>query len=377
MRVLHVAGNFPLPPLGGVENIIVHLAEELPRLGLDVRVVGAARQAGHQSAFGSDFFAVSTATISNWVRVPTLTALSTVREGIRWADVVHVHNPPELFNFAAIEAVFRAGKPLVLTLFSPGQLARHPRRSYRWPARVGEWLVRRDSLHASVVQVCNQLDYDYVAAWGCAPEIVPFGIAEPLISSPRPARPREPGSRMATGYPRLLFVGRLHPMKGPEHFVQVTEILRRESPQIRAVVVGPDFEGSLGRLQDLAGRLGISDCIEFRGPVLDELEKLSLFDSADVVVIPSLADFVEGFSIVASEAWSRGIPVAAYPVGALKVRVKEGENGSLARSIDPIALSHAVRRALALRSVPTPSDVVGWPAVGRRFLDIYRRAASG
>jgi glycosyltransferase involved in cell wall biosynthesis len=93
---------------------------------------------------------------------------------------------------------------------------------------------------------------------------------------------------------------------------------------------------------------------------------------ADVVVIPSLSDIVEAYSIVASEAWARKKPVVAYSVGALKYRVKNGINGYLARPMDQKELAEKIAMALSKSlKFRLPSDVWSWNEVAGQFRQKY------
>lgn len=71
-------------------------------------------------------------------------------------------------------------------------------------------------------------------------------------------------------------------------------------------------------LENLARKLDLEKCVIFTGILLEE-EKISAYDAANVVVIPSCSDFVEALSLVASEAWARGKPVVASNIGALDI----------------------------------------------------------
>ena len=88
---------------------------------------------------------------------------------------------------------------------------------------------------------------------------------------------------------------------------------------------------------------------------------MDLIDLSDLIVIPSLSDIVEAYSLVASEAWARGKWVIASNVGALKYRVKDGVNGYLCRPGDPIDLADKILKSPKNSGVlrPLPDDVWG------------------
>ena len=375
MKLLHVLGNYPIPPLGGIQTVDVHLTEARSAFGIENRVVAAARDPHNDRREGIEYMGVRAGFVSNWIQVPYWSAWTTLREQIRWADVVHVHNPPELFNLVALAIAREEQRPAVLSLLSPGRLIAHPRMLFRWAGVGGEWILREATGRAAALIVKNRLDFEYLARRGPPPRLIPDGVEREILSAPPVPRTAAASSGMENRYPVLLYLGRLHPLKGPGDLVDAIPLLVERFPGVHAVLVGADVEGIAGRLTERARKLGVESRVLVRGPV-DGATKLALLDACHVVVIPSQADFVEGFSIVASEAWARGKPVAAYPVGALRARVRDGENGFLASRVSVPALADAIARAVMIERVRPPSDVVGWSEVASQTKAVYERVLS-
>ncbi|MFQ6120720.1 MAG: glycosyltransferase family 4 protein, partial [Methanosarcinales archaeon] len=113
-----------------------------------------------------------------------------------------------------------------------------------------------------------------------------------------------------------------------------------------------------------ARNLNIINKILFLGFISEE-EKIAAYDAADVVVVPSIGEFTEGFSIVLSEAWARGKTVVVTPSRALRSRVKHG-TGYIA-DYNPSSFSKALIKAL---ENPTKSPkVYSW----REVVDMIER----
>jgi glycosyltransferase involved in cell wall biosynthesis len=102
----------------------------------------------------------------------------------------------------------------------------------------------------------------------------------------------------------LLFVGRIHRLKGLEILIEAFNSLRRTIPDCRLVIIGND-DGYLRELQRLINRFKISDTVLFPG-VLYGKEKCEVFADTDVFVYPSPT---EGFSIAILEAAAAGLPL--------------------------------------------------------------------
>ena len=107
-----------------------------------------------------------------------------------------------------------------------------------------------------------------------------------------------------SGMPFILFVGRLHAIKGPDLLLRAFANLRDRFPRHRLVVAGPD-DGMLPELLDAARGLDLEGRVFFPGFV-DNRDKFELYRGAELVVIPSR---FEAMSLVVLEAGLAGTPV--------------------------------------------------------------------
>ncbi len=84
---------------------------------------------------------------------------------------------------------------------------------------------------------------------------------------------------------------------------------------------------------------------EFTGWI-DSVALTSLFESSDLLVVPSL--WPEPFGLVGPEAGSHGVPAAAFAVGGIPEWLTEGVNGALAHGLppSPADLADAIVRCL-------------------------------
>ncbi|KIC41623.1 hypothetical protein RA27_10355 [Ruegeria sp. ANG-R] len=126
---------------------------------------------------------------------------------------------------------------------------------------------------------------------------------------------------------RLIFVGRLAPVKGLRVLFRALNPLFTKYPDLRLTVVGdgPDRP----RLEADAAQFG--DRISFTGylPQQEVAQKLS---QSDICVLPS---FAEGVPVILMEAMASGLPVVATQVAGVGELVTHGQNGYLARPGDP------------------------------------------
>jgi glycosyltransferase involved in cell wall biosynthesis len=142
--------------------------------------------------------------------------------------------------------------------------------------------------------------------------------------------------RRAPGPLRVLHVGRLIPRKGIDRLMRAVALASSEVP-VRLALVGSGPEEP--RLRALAGALGISDAVAFRGFV-DQPGLPALYAEADAFAFPTLDD---PFGIVLLEAMATGLPVVASPFGgATPDLVEPGVSGFVADPDDTEAWAEAL-----------------------------------
>jgi glycosyltransferase involved in cell wall biosynthesis len=217
-------------------------------------------------------------------------------------DVVHIHELRSTLTVAAFKAARRLGMPYVL---SPHGGLRHLGKAFA--KRVFDALYGRSVLgHASFLFAVSPQEEKEALAFGVEASrvrLVPNTIfPQDYVSLPRAGTFRERWSIDAKNL--VLFIGRLHWIKGADILVQAFSVLLKSSPDTHLVVAGPD-DGQLRELQQLAERLRIQNSITFPG-YLDHDAKLAALVDADVLTIPSRSEI---FAILAVEALMCGTPV--------------------------------------------------------------------
>jgi glycosyltransferase involved in cell wall biosynthesis len=162
----------------------------------------------------------------------------------------------------------------------------------------------------------------------------------------------------------LLFVGRLVEEKGVGDLLAAVAMLRRELPDVSALVVGEGQDRA--RFEAMASELGLSDRVTFAGWV--EPDRLpAFFAAADAFVGPSRtgADgWVEAQGLTFLEAMMAGTPVVATRSGGIVDAVRHEETGLLVDEGRPDQIASAVRR------------VQGEPGLRRRIVDGAARMVS-
>lgn len=175
---------------------------------------------------------------------------------------------------------------------------------------------------------------------GARIDVVPAGVDNHRFT---PGEPRRTAPRKRA--PKLLFVGRLQPLKGPDVAIRTLAALRRSIADVTLTIVGGvsgNGDGVSGpdELAALATKLGVFDAVTLVDAV-PQTQLAAFYRDADVVLVPSRS---ETFGLVALEAQACGTPVVAAAVSGLQAVV--GSAGVLVTGHDPADHAQAAKALL-------------------------------
>jgi glycosyltransferase involved in cell wall biosynthesis len=193
----------------------------------------------------------------------------------------------------------------------------------------------------------------------------PVGIiANPISAPPEANRMSERGFRdayhLGADAKILLFLGRLHPVKGLPRLVRAWSQFPEHHQNWVLVLAGPDEAGHRKELETLVVELHCQNRILFTGE-LDEARKWSALAAADLFVMPS--DF-ENFGSSIVEAMACGVPVITTTGTPWKELPGAGAGWCVEPALEPLA--GALREALGLSDEQRHN-------LGRRAADLASR----
>ncbi|MDP2719499.1 MAG: glycosyltransferase family 4 protein [Dehalococcoidia bacterium] len=144
---------------------------------------------------------------------------------------------------------------------------------------------------------------------------------------------------MKDGKINLLFVGRLEKRKGLKTLLKAFQLLKKEYPETRLIVVGPG-ERAINKYQNMAQKENIPDVI-FTGYIPSQ-ELPQYYRSADIFCAPATGE--ESFGMVLLEAMSCGKPVVASNIEGYAGVLSDGLEGFLVPPKNIESLKDAMSR---------------------------------
>jgi glycosyltransferase involved in cell wall biosynthesis len=258
------------------------------------------------------------------------------------ADLIHTHLPFVYPTLAASRAAQRFHKPLFYHQrgsLDPGALRFRAFKKQLYLRLIERPIMQRANTLIALTEAEVQ---SYRALDLAAPSrIVPNGIeAAAYRTRADPAFVARWG--IPPDAPVVLFLGRLHPIKGVDKALEAFLSAHASCPEALLVVAGPDEWGLEGRLRARIRQAGLCQRVLFPGMVSGE-DKLNWLARADIFLRPSEA---EGFSVAVLEALASSTAVLLSPA----CHFPEVETAGAGRvvSSEPTALGEALAALLSL-----------------------------
>ena len=301
-------------------------------------------------------------------------ALNRIMPGI---DVVDTHMPFTYPTYAAAHAAFRFSKPLCYHQrgnFDPGRLQFRGRKKQIYISLVERPIMRR----ATTLVALTEAERASFRALGVDTpcEVVPNGIDIPAA---RPGAAERVAARYGIdpGVPMVLFLGRLHPIKGAEKLLDAFEAIQTEVPRAVLMMAGPDEWRLEASWRNRISRGSGVQRVIFPGMLAGE-DKADVLARADLCSLPSSGD---GFSMAVLEALANNTAVMLSP-GCHFPEVEKAGAGVVVET-DAARMATALRgllrdpvrlRAMGEAGKRLVQEQYSWDAITDRLIEVYERA---
>lgn len=297
---------------------------------------------------------------------------SALQRKARVVDVVHNHSLWSMVNVAAGWVV--PGSHAKLVTSPRGTLSAYALSRTRWLKALLWPLQRRALARADMLHATSEVELAEIRAQGfTAPVVVlPNGIDLPAL--PHAGATRQGEART------LLYLGRIHPIKGLDRLLQAWAQIQAQHPQWRLIVAGRGEAAHVQAVTALAETLAVQR-VEFTGPVYGAAKAKAYLD-ADLFVLPTHS---ENFGMVVAEALAHGCP-AVVSRGAPWLGLQAEGCGwwvdnsvpSLVQTLDEAMNLHPdALSGMGLRGHAWMERDFGWAAIGQKMDAAYRWLISG
>ena len=289
-------------------------------------------------------------------------------------DVVHVHGLWDREIRIAARVAIEKGIPLV---WSPHGMLAPWALKYHWWKKFIPWhfYLKRLLKKASVFHVTSELEKEWITKLGFNSriDVVPLGTHLPSQEVIEAIQKEKQGRNERT----LLFVGRIHPVKGLDNLIDAWAKLSPKGWHLR--LVGGESKDGYG--VSLAGKcqaLNIEASVEFAGVKYGENLQRE-YCEADSLILPS---FTENFGGVVVDALGAGRPVIASdktpwceleknPFGRCGWCVPNDPDSLVRAMRELISMSDAEREVLGLNGKRLVAEKYTWEAVSRQMIQVY------
>jgi len=163
---------------------------------------------------------------------------------------------------------------------------------------------------------------------------------------------------------RMIFVGRLHPIKGLEDFIRGLLLLRSQR-EWRFEIWGPDELRHRAELESLVVQSGLTDRVIFKG-ILESDSKDRVLNGSSLLVLPSRQ---ENFGMSAAEAMAARVPVLLSEAVGLAPFVQKNHSGWVSER-KPEAFAIALEKIMKLSPVLLTRTGRNGAAAVRKAFDI-------
>lgn len=252
-------------------------------------------------------------------------------------EIALVHTHGARANLVARTAAKNRGLPVVTTF--------HSVLAYDYPwrhqASTARFLTKLTNRYTDRFIAVSHFVKEDVVRMGVPPgkvEVIYNGLNPEALKPKSP--PPEVRKRLGLAPDQRVVgvIGRLHPVKGQEYFVEAARRLAPAWPEAAFLLIGegPDRD----KLSRLVHRYGLEGRVLLPGFYPQAAD---IYGVMEILCLPSV---MEGMPLVLLEAMHFGVPVVASRVGGIPEVIKDGENGILIPPKNPAALAEAIEALL-------------------------------
>jgi glycosyltransferase involved in cell wall biosynthesis len=299
--------------------------------------------------------------------------VSAMRHDLGKVDVVHNHSLWTMPNIAAGWLV--PGSQSKLVTSPHGTLsawALNRKRFLKWMI----WPFQKRAIsRADMVHVTSELELMQLRNLGITVPValIPLGIEMPALSIAE--KPTHIDDQRT-----LLYLSRIHPIKGIDRLLASWKILQQKHPSWRLVIAGTGDARHVAEIREMAVQLELCR-VEFPGALYGALKEAA-YQAADLFVLPTHS---ENFGLVVAEALANGCPALVSRGAPWPGLDKERCGWWIENEVNALttALNHAMQlprndlRYMGLRGRAWMERDFSWASSAQKMDAAYRWLVTG
>ena len=308
MRILQVFNFFSLPHGGGTVAVIYQLSRAMTQRGHEVTIYTSDFELDRE--YINSLEGVEVYPFHSWLNLPrfyfylTIGMIWEAKRKVKDFEIIHMHGYRSLQNIVIHHYAKKYNIPYVLQAHGSVLPFFQKQRLKNIFDLFFGYSILRDASKVIASTKIEARQYKKMSVDKDKIEIVPNGIdLSEYDNLPKRGKFRKK-YKIKDEEKMILYLGRIHKIKGIDLLVEAFSDLIRELKDVRLVIVGSD-DGFLSMLKRQIDDLKIGDKILFTG-LIPEKDKLRAYVDADVYVLPSV---YETFPVTVLEACACGTPV--------------------------------------------------------------------
>jgi glycosyltransferase involved in cell wall biosynthesis len=198
----------------------------------------------------------------------------------------------------------------------------------------------------------------HLARIGVKPEkLIAWDVPHPFDPASREAK-----KLVARPVFEAVYVGAIAASKGVAELIHAVALLRDQGFELRCLLAGL---GDLDEMKAIGTSLGVTDLLSFVG-LIGNTEVFNMMMAADLVVVPSRAEYPEGFPLTMFEAIASRTPIVCSDHPMFRPVIADRRNASVFSAGNYRALAAAIQRTLtdsALYAELSNNATLTWEAL--------------
>lgn len=291
--------------------------------------------------------------------VPTLNELN--------PDIVHLHGLWMHHGRSVLQWHLKTGRPYVISIH--GMLSQSALTFGSIKKSIVSMLFQKSVFEkAAAVLVTSHAE---------ARDIERYGVSTPVFVVPNGIKEIDVPDRSNDTSGTILYLGRIHKIKGIDQLILAWEALERDFPSWKLKIIGPDQDGEVARLRSLIQKIGLRR-VTISDPVFG-MAKAAVMSNADIFALPSRS---ENFAMTVAESLMLEVPVVSSqgaPWSGLETErcglwVPYGAKSMEAGLRELMVMTRKERWEMGVRGRNWMIREFSWEQIAQRIQDVYLQA---